>query len=74
MLTVFGSIAVGIMFGSWWLEPRSRWFTLIFAGGTAATALYGGLTEVYPIMVIEGLWTAVALRRFVRMPTAAEST
>ena len=78
MLTVFGSIAVGIMFLSWWLEPRSRWYTLIFAGGSAATGVYSGLAEVYPIMVIETLWTVVALRRFTQSkepaPSAAEST
>ena len=64
MLTVFGSIAVGIMFLSWWLEPRSRWYILIFAGASLATAVYSGLAEVYPIMVIEALWSAVAFRRF----------
>ena len=78
MLTLFGSIAVGIMFLSWWLGPRSRWYTLVFAGGSAATALYSGLAEVWPIMVIETLWSAVALRRFVLIrepkPTAVEST
>ena len=78
MMTLFGSIAVGIMFLSWWLEPRSRWYTLIFAGGSAATAVYSGLAEVYPIMVIETLWTAVALRRFIQSrvpaPTAVKST
>jgi hypothetical protein len=76
MLTVFGSIAVGIMFLSWWLEPRSRWFTLVFAGGSAATAVYSGLADVYPIMVIETVWSAVALRRFAQSrepaPTAVE--
>ena len=78
MLTVFGSIAVGIMFLSWWLEPRSRWYTLVFAGGSAATALYSGLAEVYPIMVIESLWSVVAVRRFARargpVPTEMAST
>ena len=78
MLTVFGSIAVGIMFLSWWLEPRSRWFTLVFAGGSAATAVYSGLADVYPIMVIETVWSAVALRRFAltrgQVPTVVEST
>ena len=78
MLTVFGPIAVGIMFLSWWLEPRSRWFTLVFAGGSAATAVYSGLADVYPIMVIEAVWSAVALRRFAQSrepaPTAVEST
>jgi len=76
MLTVFGSIAVGIMFLSWWLEPRSRWYILIFAVGSAATALYSGLAEVYPIMVIETLWAGVAFWRFARAmaPKAIAST
>ncbi len=71
MLTFFGSIAVSIMFLSWWLEPRSRWYTLIFAGGSAATAVYSGLAEVYPIMIIETLWTALALQRFSRLKVPA---
>ena len=64
MLTVFGSIAVAIMFLSYWLEDRSRWNILIFAGASAATSAYSGLEEVYPIMVIEALWSLVALQRF----------
>jgi hypothetical protein len=66
MLTIFGSIAVSIMLASYWLEPRSRWFVLLFAGGSAATAAYSGLAEVYPITVIEGLWALVALHRFAK--------
>ena len=64
MLTVFGSAAVGIMFVSYWMEPRSRWFVLVFAVASAGTAAYSGLESVYPIMVVEALWSAVALRRF----------
>jgi hypothetical protein len=65
MLTAFGSVAVGIMFLSYWLEPRSRWYVMVFAVASAMTALYSGLAHVYPIMVVEALWAAVALRRFV---------
>ena len=64
MLTAFGSVAVGVMFVTYWLEPRSRWFVLGFAMASAATALYTGLAAVYPIMVIESAWALVALRRF----------
>jgi|TARA_B100000315_G_C14173162_1_gene405476 hypothetical protein len=71
MLTVFGSIAVGIMFLSYWLEPRSRWFILAFAIASAATALYSGLAEAYPIMVIEAAWSLVALQRFAKSARAA---
>ncbi len=64
MLTLFGSIAVSIMFFSYWLEHRSKWMVLLFAGGSALTSAYSGLAEVYPITVIEALWALVALRRF----------
>ena len=64
MLTVFGSIAVSIMFLSYWTEERSKWLVLVFAIGSALTALYSGLEEVYPITVIEGLWALVAVQRF----------
>ena len=65
MLLVFGSIVVGIMFLSYWFEERSKWFVLTFAAASALTSLYSGLAEVYPITVIEALWSAVALRRFI---------
>ena len=65
MLTLFGFIAVSVMMVSYWLEPRSKWFVLLFAGGSAATALYSGLVEAYPITVIEAVWALIALRRFV---------
>lgn len=64
MLTTFGSIAVGAMFVSYWLESRSKWFVLTFALASAATAAYSGLAEAYPITVIEALWAVVALQRF----------
>ncbi len=66
MLTVFGSIAVAIMFFAYWLEPRSKWFVLALAVGSAATSAYSGLEEVYPITIIEGLWALVALQRFLQ--------
>ena len=58
------TIAVAIMFVSYWLERRSRWFVLTFAAGSAATAIYSGLVAAYPITVVEALWAAVALNRF----------
>ena len=64
MLEIFGSVAVTIMFVAYWLEARSRWFVLAFAGGCVATAVYSALSGVYPITVIEALWAIVALGRF----------
>ena len=66
MLTVFGSIVVAIMMASYWLEPRSRWYVLVFALASAGTSVYSALSEVYPITVIEAIWAAVALQRFVQ--------
>jgi hypothetical protein len=64
MLTIFGSIAVSIMMLSYAVEARSKWYVLIFAAASAATAAYSGIAEVYPIMVVEAIWSAIALRRF----------
>ena len=66
MITLFGSIAVAVMLLSYWLEPRSRWFILVFAGGCAATSAYSGIVEAYPVTGIEALWGLVALQRFLR--------
>ena len=66
MLLIFGSIAVTIMFLAYWLENRSKWMVLVFALGSALTAAYSGLAGVYPITIIEGLWTLVALQRFLK--------
>jgi hypothetical protein len=37
---------------------------LLFAGGSALTAAYSALAAVYPITIVEGLWSLVAFRRF----------
>ena len=67
MLTLFGSVAVTIMFLSYWMESRSKWMVLVFAAGSAATALYSAFSAVYPITVIEGLWALVAVQRFQKL-------
>ena len=65
-LTLFGSVAVAIMFLAYWLETRSKWLVLIFALASAATSVYSALAGVYPIMVIEALWALVAVQRFLQ--------
>ena len=64
MITVFGAVAVGIMFLAYWREGSSKWMVLVFAVASAATSAYSGLVEAYPITVIEALWSIVALQRF----------
>jgi hypothetical protein len=70
MLTVFGSVAVGVMMLSYGLEARSKWYVLTFALASAATSLYSGLVAAYPITVIEAIWSLVALRRFIQRAQA----
>ena len=72
MLTLFGTVAVTVMFAAYTLEERSRWYVLVFAGACVATAIYSALEGVYPIMVVESLWALVALKRFADR-TAAEA-
>lgn len=64
MLTVLGSIAVTIMMLSYSMESRSKWYVLIFAGASAATSTYSAFAGVYPITVIEAIWSLIALQRF----------
>ena len=66
MLTLFGVVAVSIMFLSYLFESRSKWMVLVFAAGSFATAAYSGLAGVFPITVIETLWALAALQRFWR--------
>ena len=66
MITIFGSVAVSIMFLAYWLERRSKWMVLIFAVASALTSVYSGLVDAYPVTVIEALWAGVALQRFYR--------
>ena len=66
MLTLFGAIAVAIMFLAYWWERRSKWMVLTFAVASLLTSVYSGLVEAYPITVIEALWSAVAMQRFLR--------
>jgi len=66
MLTVLGTVAVSIMLLAYWQEARSKWFVLIFAGASAATAVYSAFVGAYPITGVEALWSLVALARFRR--------
>jgi amino acid transporter len=72
MLTIFGFIAVTIMMLSYTLESRSKWYVLIFAAASAATALYSALAGVYPITVVEAIWALIALRRFTTRHSAEQ--
>jgi hypothetical protein len=69
-LLLFGSLAVGAMLLTYWLEERGSIFVLGFAGACAASSAYGWLAGAYPFGVLEAVWTVIALQRWRRRATA----
>jgi hypothetical protein len=63
-LDLFGLFAVTAMLVCYWLEARSRWFVLGFAGACLLGSAYGFLQGAWPFGFVEAIWAAVALRRF----------
>ena len=63
-LTLFGLIAVTAMMVCYALESRSHWFILAFAGTSVPAPTYGFLQGAWPFGLVEGLWSLVALRRW----------
>lgn len=63
-LTLFGLVAVSLMLLCYALEPRSPWYVLGFAGSCALGSIYGFLQGAWPFGLVEGIWSVVALRRW----------
>jgi len=64
LLTAFGVAALSFMMLMYALEARGRTFVLAFAAGCALSSAYGFISGAWPFGVVEAIWTAVALRRF----------
>ena len=47
------------------LEGRGRRFVLAFAVGCALSSTYGFLAGTWPFGIVEGIWSLVAVKRFV---------
>lgn len=67
VITVFGIAAAATMVIAYALEHRGAKWIVVFAGGCAATALYGIFTGAWIFVVLETLWAAIAVRRFVAL-------
>ncbi len=65
MLTVFGACAVTFMMLMYALESRGRRFVLAFALGCLLSSGYGFLAGTWPFGVVEAVWAAVAVKRYV---------
>jgi hypothetical protein len=63
-LTLFGLFAVTAMMVCYALEARSHWFVLAFAGTCVLASAYGFLQGAWPFGLVEGVWSLVALRRW----------
>lgn len=66
-LTFFGLIAVTLMLVFYALEGRSPWFVLGFAASCVMGSAYGFLQGAWPFGLVEGVWSLVALRRFLSL-------
>ena len=64
-LTAFGLFAVTAMLVFYALEERSHWFVLAFAAACALASTYGFLQGAWPFGVIEAVWAAVAVHRWI---------
>jgi hypothetical protein len=65
-LTLFGLVAVSLMLVCYALESRSPWFVVGFAGACALGSVYGFLQGAWPFGIVEGIWSVVALQRWLR--------
>jgi hypothetical protein len=53
-----------MMLLAYWQKARSKWFVLVFAIASAATAAYSGPAEAYRNLGVEAVRSLVALLRF----------
>jgi hypothetical protein len=63
-LTLFGLFAVSAMMICYALENRSHWFVLAFSATCVLASAYGFLQGAWPFGLVEGVWSLVALRRW----------
>jgi len=65
-LTLFGLVCVTAMVVFYAMERRGRWTVLAFASSCVLASAYGFLQGAWPFGLVEGVWSAVALRRWWR--------
>jgi hypothetical protein len=72
-LTTFGLFAVSAMLIFYALEPRGAIYILGFAAACALGSAYGFLQGAWPFGLVEGVWSVVALRRYLQARKGAEN-
>lgn len=73
-LTVFGLFAVTAMLVCYALEARSSWWVLGFALSCWLGSAYGFLQGAWPFGLVEAIWGAVAIRRWLGAIRRARQT
>lgn len=63
-LSLFGLAAVSMMLVCYAFEERHALFVLAFAVSCALGSAYGFLQGAWPFGLVEAVWSAVALRRY----------
>jgi len=63
-LTAFGLFAVSAMLVCYTLEKRSPWFIFLFGIACLLGSIYGFLQGAWPFGLVEAVWSAVAIRRW----------
>ncbi|HEX3941966.1 MAG TPA: hypothetical protein VHX11_10835 [Acidobacteriaceae bacterium] len=64
-LTLFGLFAVSAMLLCYALEKRGRGWILGFAGACVLGSAYGFLQGAWPFGLVEGVWSIVAVRKWI---------
>jgi hypothetical protein len=72
-LTIFGLFAVSAMLIFYALEARGAIYILGFAAACALGSAYGFLQGAWPFGLVEGIWSVVALRRYLLARKGAEN-
>jgi len=63
-LSLFGLLAVSLMLLFYTFEDTSPWCVLGFAFACALGSVYGFLQGAWPLGLVEGVWTFIALKRW----------
>jgi hypothetical protein len=65
-VTIYGVVALSFMMTMYALERRGPRFVLAFGVGCLLSSAYGFLAGAWPFGIVEAIWSAIALQRYLR--------
>jgi hypothetical protein len=68
VITLYGVVALSFMMVMYAFEKRGRNFVAAFAVGCVLSSVYGFLSGAWPFGVVEGIWSIIALKRYLLTP------